>query len=91
MRNPNERITDLEASVVRLDGEIEAIAHVIPWAIHKALEGLMDQRKISYIEKRLVWEAVSREIQEGLAMAPRLSLNLEGRLKEIERWSRSHR
>ena len=86
MKTPNERISDLERSLAAFDAEMDALARMIPWAFHKALEGLLDAKKISYLEKRLIWESVSKEIQEHLGPT-RLSASLGHRLKEIGDYS----
>jgi len=91
MKTPNERIADLEEGLASLSKEIETLSGMLPWAIHKSLEGLLDAKKITYIEKRLIWEAVSKEIMEGLVMAPRLTRHLEYRLREVDRWSQHRR
>ncbi len=87
-RSPAERITDLEEDVRLLRNEVEAVATMIPWAIHQSLEGLLEAKKINYLERRLIWEGVSKEITDCVARSPWLSTALTHALMEVGRKSR---
>jgi hypothetical protein len=89
MKNPSERITDLEEEVRLLKGEVESVLGTIFGAVHRSLQGMQNAKKLTYIEKRLIWEEVTKEVVVCLANAPRLNHNVDWRLKEMDRHSRT--
>ncbi|WP_298020257.1 hypothetical protein [uncultured Parasphingopyxis sp.] len=87
MKSPNERISGLEDAVEQLQRDLLNSIGAAGFALHKALEGLMDQKRLSYIEKRLIWEDVMKEYSESLYSSPDLWRRVEYRLADIAKGS----
>ena len=70
MRTANERIEDLEQKVALMERDVQSIAGSVLWTADAVLTGLLESRKINYIEKRLALEKIELALTESLVLCP---------------------